>query len=166
MGISRRTHAKLKANFKFKAFIMSENRLLRIGELAELTGITASAIRYYEKEGVLHSSQRTEGGSRRFDHSAVLRLHMVRSLQNLGFSLADIPAMLRDADSNVDHERVMSQLDQRLNEVSGLIHNLQQQHDRLAQLKAVLSHNWSQGRCLSDEELVALSMQSLNSGGR
>ena len=62
---------------------------LSIGEVADRAGIAASALRFYEKEGLIHSD-RTDGGQRRY-HRDVLRLvAFIRAAQRVGLSLDDI----------------------------------------------------------------------------
>ncbi len=62
---------------------------LSIGEVADRAGIAPSALRYYEKEGLIHSD-RSEGGQRRF-HRDVLRLvAFIRAAQRVGLTLDEI----------------------------------------------------------------------------
>lgn len=72
----------------------SDKNLFRVGQLARLTGKTARAIRFYEEMGLLSPIQRTKGGFRQYDDSAVLRIHWIDRLQDLGFSLAEIKEFL------------------------------------------------------------------------
>ncbi len=66
-----------------------KNEALTIGELAERTGLSVTAIRFYEGKKLV-SSNRSPGGQRRFPRSSLRRLSFVKISQNLGFSLADI----------------------------------------------------------------------------
>jgi len=61
---------------------------MTIGEVAERAGIKASAIRFYEKAGLLPSPTRTSG-QRRYDVSAVERLAVLEFAKNCGFTLAE-----------------------------------------------------------------------------
>ena len=63
---------------------------LRIGQLAKRTGISVRALRYYDEVGLLRPSQRSEAGYRVYVGADVVRLQRIRSLQQLGFSLAEI----------------------------------------------------------------------------
>ena len=49
---------------------------MRIGELAEATGVSARSLRYYEEQGLIRSS-RTSGGWRDFDATSVERVVMI-----------------------------------------------------------------------------------------
>ncbi|HEY8604124.1 redox-sensitive transcriptional activator SoxR [Tsuneonella suprasediminis] len=68
--------------------------LLTIGELARRTGLSVSAIRYYEERGLVEPI-RTGGNQRRFPRSDIRRLSFVLIAQQLGLSLGDIEEELR-----------------------------------------------------------------------
>lgn len=72
----------------------AEDGLLRIGEVSQRTGISDQAIRYYERLGLLRPAGRTEGGERRYDPSVLRRLGAIKRAQALGFSLAEVRALL------------------------------------------------------------------------
>ncbi len=64
-----------------------------IGELARLTGLSQSTIRYYESQKLLSPPTR-KSGWRAFDSDVVERLQVVRMARELGFSLKDIRVLL------------------------------------------------------------------------
>lgn len=72
---------------------MDRNDLIPIGSLASRTGLSVSAIRYYEARGLL-TSIRTGGNQRRFLRSDIRRLSFVVIAQRLGLALADIEQQL------------------------------------------------------------------------
>ena len=65
-----------------------------IGRLAELTGVKIPTIRFYEQNDLVPPPGRTKGGQRRYDDSAVRRLHFIRHARDLGFSVEDIRQLL------------------------------------------------------------------------
>ena len=65
-----------------------------IGRLAALTGVKIPTIRFYEQNDLVPPPSRTEGGQRRYDESAVRRLHFIRHARDLGFSVEDIRQLL------------------------------------------------------------------------
>ena len=96
--------------------------LLTIGELARRTGLSVSAIRFYEARGLV-SPVRTGGNQRRFMRSDIRRLSFALIAQRLGLTLAEIEAELAtlpldQAPSAADWEaisrRVRSRLDERI----------------------------------------------------
>ena len=62
---------------------------LNIGQVAERTGLSVSAIRYYESQGLVKPA-RNAGGQRRFLRSDIRRLSFVLIAQQLGLPLSDI----------------------------------------------------------------------------
>ena len=73
---------------------MHATDLLSIGQLAARTGLSVSAIRFYEAKGLV-SPARNTGGQRRFPRSDIRRLSFVVIAQMLGLSIGDIEAELR-----------------------------------------------------------------------
>ena len=66
---------------------------ISIGQLAERSGVAASALRFYEERGLLQSS-RSGGGQRRYPRSALRRIAFVRAAQQVGLSLGEIGSAL------------------------------------------------------------------------
>ena len=81
-------------------------QLLTIGELSDRSGIAASALRYYETEGLLHST-RSSGNQRRYHRDALRRVGFVRVAQEVGLSLAEI----KEALSSLPDERTPNEKD-------------------------------------------------------
>ena len=71
----------------------SRPRLLPIGEVAARTGLSVSAIRFYEDKGLVESI-RSRGGQRRFLRAEIRRLSFVLIAQQLGLSIAEIAEVL------------------------------------------------------------------------
>ena len=72
---------------------MDGQDLLTIGEVAQRSGFATSALRFYEREGLLTAS-RTSGGQRRYPRSVLRRLAFVRAASNVGLSLEEVRAAL------------------------------------------------------------------------
>jgi MerR family redox-sensitive transcriptional activator SoxR len=72
---------------------MRGNELLAIGELAARTGLSVSAIRFYEEKGLVQAL-RTAGGQRRFLRSDIRRLSFALIAQRIGCTLPEIAAEL------------------------------------------------------------------------
>ena len=73
--------------------------LLSIGEVAEASGVSRDAIRYYERLGLLPKAARTAAGYRKYPAGVLGRLALVRNAQRFGFSLTEIAGFLRVRDS-------------------------------------------------------------------
>jgi DNA-binding transcriptional MerR regulator len=74
---------------------------IQIGALSKRTGLSVDAIRFYEREHLLPSPRRSEGGFRLFREQDVAVLQFIKSAQELGFSLDEVRELLllRDQDA-------------------------------------------------------------------
>jgi len=61
---------------------------MRIGELAERTGVSIRSVRYYEQQGLV-TTRRTPNGYREFDDSELLVVDQIKQLLGIGFTLED-----------------------------------------------------------------------------
>lgn len=67
---------------------------LSIGALARAAGVGVETIRFWEREGLLPRPPRSAGGHRLYGREAVDRLRFLRHARGLGFSLAEVRALL------------------------------------------------------------------------
>lgn len=74
---------------------MVRPELLTIGEVSRRTGVAASALRYYERMGLI-SSTRTPGNQRRYHRHMIRRVTLVAAARNLGIPLADVRSALAE----------------------------------------------------------------------
>jgi MerR family transcriptional regulator, redox-sensitive transcriptional activator SoxR len=79
---------------------------LSIGQVSERTGVSISALRFYEREGLLRAD-RTEGGQRRYPREVIRRVSFVRIAQQVGLSLEEI----RDALKALPDDRTPTKAD-------------------------------------------------------
>ena len=61
-----------------------------VGEMAKLLGVTASTLRYYDKEGLLPFVERSSGGIRMFQESDIEWLQVIGCMKKAGMSIRDI----------------------------------------------------------------------------
>jgi MerR family transcriptional regulator, redox-sensitive transcriptional activator SoxR len=91
-----------------------------IGELARLTGVRASAIRYYESLGLLTVSRR--GSWRRYSANAVEHLEVIRMARDIGFGIDEIRTLLNGFSSDTPPPERWRQLaQQKLPQIEALI---------------------------------------------
>jgi MerR family redox-sensitive transcriptional activator SoxR len=69
--------------------LTAQIRTLTPGQVASRTGLTVSALHFYEREGLI-TSHRTPGNQRRYERSVLRRLGVVKAAQALGIPLADV----------------------------------------------------------------------------
>jgi DNA-binding transcriptional MerR regulator len=69
-------------------------RLMRIGELAERTGLSQPTIRHYDETGLLSPSARTAGNFRLYSEADYEKLMVIRRMKPLGFSVEEMRQLL------------------------------------------------------------------------
>ena len=104
-----------------------------IGDLAKRTGLSVSAIRFYETRGLV-SPYRNAGGQRRFEPSDIRRLSFVMIAQKLGLTLEDISAALASlpegrTPTKRDWERLSKAIRQTLDERIAMMTRLRDRLD-------------------------------------
>ncbi|MET0276439.1 MAG: redox-sensitive transcriptional activator SoxR [Acidimicrobiia bacterium] len=105
---------------------------LSIGAVSERTGVAASALRFYEDQGLIHST-RSPGGQRRYARDTIRRVSFVRVAQQVGLSLDEIHDALaslpeKRTPTNKDWGRLSASWRPRLD---AQIHVLERLRDRL-----------------------------------
>ncbi|UUZ92086.1 MerR family transcriptional regulator [Paenibacillus sp. P25] len=75
---------------------------MKIHTLAERTGLSASAIRFYEKQGLLDSRHVRRGANNYRDYSeaAVRHLEMIKKVQSVGFTLSELKEVVQAEEAN------------------------------------------------------------------
>lgn len=87
-------------NLPRRALIVDEEQqkdMLKIGDIAKLSGIGIEALRFYEKSGLLEKPARTFSGYRMYTRDVLERLAFIKQAQSLGFSLDEIRRIVEDA---------------------------------------------------------------------
>jgi MerR family transcriptional regulator, redox-sensitive transcriptional activator SoxR len=104
---------------------------LAIGDFAARSGVAPSALRYYEKEGLIRST-RTGGNQRRYQRSELRRVAFIRIAQQVGVSLDEIREALASLPENrtptkADWSRLSARWRRRLEERIALMERLRDQ---------------------------------------
>ena len=88
--------------------------LVQIGQVAERTGLSLRTIRFYEENGLVIPTARSEGGFRLYSENDVSRLAVITRMKPLGFSLEEMQellTLLADLESGSgDRERLVDRL--------------------------------------------------------
>jgi DNA-binding transcriptional MerR regulator len=74
-----------------------DTKLMNIGELASLTGVSSRTIRYYEELGILPEPERSPGGTRKYSKEYRFYVEGALALKDLGFTLEEIQLIGRMA---------------------------------------------------------------------
>jgi MerR family redox-sensitive transcriptional activator SoxR len=108
---------------------MQSTDLLTVGEVADRSGIATSALRYYEREGLIEAT-RTAGNQRRYERHVLRRLAFIRAARNVGLTLDEV----RDALDALPDGRTPTRADwERLSR--GWRHRLDEQISALEKLR-------------------------------
>lgn len=106
---------------------------MRIGELAEHTGVSRETLRYYESLGLIQA-QRLANGYRDYPDAAATLVIYIRRAQQLGFGLAEIGEHLPQIwQASQPEQQIAAVLAGKLGEIEQRIADLQQLRDQLAQ---------------------------------
>lgn len=120
---------------------------MNIGDLANLTGVASSAIRYYEQCGLLPMVRRGDNGYRSYSNEAVERIRLIKLAQSVGFSLETMQTWFASAEG-VSKEELLRNLDTRLAEMDALIANMRKQRNELRTIRDTFKSTWEAGLCV------------------
>lgn len=76
------------------------SRSMQVGDLARESGKTVRAIHLYEQMDLLKPAGRSKGRYRLYGPEALVRIRWIQKLQDLGFSLTDIKAIVKDVEQH------------------------------------------------------------------
>ena len=107
-----------------------------IGALADVTGVPAKTLRYWEAEGLLRAPERTTGGYRNYPADTVSRVAFIRHAQAAGLTLRQIGEIvaLRDG-GTAPCAHAAGLVDERLVDVEARLRDLTQTRAALRQLR-------------------------------
>jgi DNA-binding transcriptional MerR regulator len=107
--------------------------MIKIGEFAQLTGVTVKTVLHYHKIGLLAEPVRSPNGYRLYGATELHRLQVIKRLKALGFSLEKIKDMLGDP---ADSTTMRSVLESLARELSSEINTLQARLEKVQKLLA------------------------------
>jgi DNA-binding transcriptional MerR regulator len=109
---------------------------MRIGKLAQLSGLSIDTIRFYEKRGLINEAhfERLPSGYRDYNESALERLQLVKGTQAAGFSLSEIAELFDRWENNeLNDAEIAARLQEKSAQVARKIAELQQVQQYLEQ---------------------------------
>jgi DNA-binding transcriptional MerR regulator len=99
---------------------------MNISQLAKASNVSTDTVRYYEKQGLIAAPTRQDNGYRAYTASHVEAMRFVRGAQSLGFSLAEIRAILPQfARGQLGRADIEHQLQAKMAEIDAHILQLQ-----------------------------------------
>ena len=109
---------------------------MKIGELAQRTGLASSRIRFYERIGLLRMVEREANGYRSYPADAVVVLQLITAGQRAGFSLDELRALLPGDLAQWQHDTLMEALQRKVQDIEALQAQLAQSKSQLVDLIA------------------------------
>lgn len=109
--------------------------LLNIGQVAKQTEVTVETIRFYEKQGLIASPQRSDAGYRQYPLETIKRVRFIQHAKEVGFTLKDIGELLalrREPDSSCADIKLRAT--QKIEDVDKKIQELKRLREALARM--------------------------------
>ena len=131
---------------------------LTISQVARQIGVRSSAIRYYERIGLLPPAQRMSG-QRRYDRTVLYRLAIIQRARQLGFSLSEIRHLFfgfRNITRASERWRTLSQ--RKLTELNQLM-------DGIKTVRGLLKNLMTKCRCDTLDQCGKGVFRSINANG-
>ena len=107
---------------------------MRIGELAGISGVAASTLRFYEANGLLPVPRRAGNGYRDYPQETLERVVLIRLAQSLGFNLEQIRKVLSSRGSEGSQSMLVQGLQGRLDEIEQLQRKLAEQREGIEEM--------------------------------
>lgn len=131
---------------------------MKIGELAQRTGLAPSRIRFYERIGLL-TVERQANGYRSYSEEAVLVLRLVATAQRAGFSLDELRALLPSGLTSWEHGTLISTLHRKVQGIEVLQAQLAESKTHLLELIVQIEAKPSGMDCTANAKRVLAEMQ-------
>lgn len=143
------------------------SRPLKVGELARLSGKTVRALHLYEERGLLDPIERSKGGYRLYAEDALVRVRWISKLQDMGFSLTDIQAMLRQWEKSGSAPSAMLRVGELLKDkLSETREQIARLRELEAELHSSLAYLETCPSCSPKQELHACTSCELHDAGQ
>ncbi len=104
---------------------------MKIGELAEITGLAPSRIRFYERKGIISAPPRSANGYRKYPDTTLQALQIIVLGQQVGFSLDELAGMLPRDESGWSHDDLLTVLQRKLKDLERLEQRLKENKSAL-----------------------------------
>ena len=136
---------------------------MRIGQLADQTGVTVQTVRYYERRGLLKNTARLASGYRYYSADAVRRIRFIKRSQELGYTLVEIASLLELSETRPhDTAKARSIVETRIRNIDDKIRDLQRMRDELVTIGRACGCGDSQPVCRVLEQLERDATQTLD----
>ncbi|MDL5591954.1 MerR family transcriptional regulator [Bacillus subtilis] len=132
---------------------------MKIGELAQQSGLSASSIRFYEAQGLIPKVERLGNGYRRYPPQVLQTLNIIRSAQQAGFSLEELKQLLPVAGTGeFKHEELVEGLTRKVEQIEVMQQHLAQSKARLLEVIDSIQSKPEGMSCSANAERVLASI--------
>ncbi len=119
-----------------------------IGVVARRSGVGIETIRFYEREGLIEAPPRSAAGYRRYPEEAIERIRFIQRAKDLGFSLAEVRALLDlRVRSDADCHDVRLRAERKIADIEARIRDLGAMREALAELTRACSAGKTTSEC-------------------
>ena len=128
--------------------------LLKIGQVAKQTGVTVETIRFYEKQNLITTPQRTESGYRQYPLDTIKRVRFIQHAKDVGFTLKEVTELLAlRRKPNASCTEIKLRTLQQIEEVDQKISDLKKIREALGRMVMKCSGHGALSECPILEEL-------------
>ncbi|QAX85322.1 MerR family transcriptional regulator [Pseudomonas sp. DTU12.3] len=133
---------------------------MKIGELAQMSGLSASRIRFYEAQGLIPKVERQGNGYRRYPPQVLQTLNIIQRAQQAGFSLDELKLLLPDPlTGEFNEDDLVSSLSHKVEQIEAMqLHLAQSREQLLAVIDDIRSRPDGMG-CNANAERVLKSFK-------
>lgn len=135
---------------------------MKIGELAQLSGLNASRIRFYEAQGLIQKVERRANGYRHYPDQVLQTLNLIQCAQQAGFSLEELKQLLPDtATGEFKHAELVGGLTRKVEQIEEMqLHLAQSKAKLLAVIDDIQARPEGMGCDANAERVLASFKQS------
>ena len=106
---------------------------MKVGELAEATGVSVQAIRFYERRGLLPAPRRLQSGYRDYPAETVRAVIRIKRMQEVGFTLRELEHFLRLLEAEpCNHAGRRAYAEAKIRDIDAQIERLRAMRDELS----------------------------------
>jgi MerR family mercuric resistance operon transcriptional regulator len=139
---------------EFYASMETTVTLLTIGQVAKQTRVTVETVRFYEKQGLIGTPQRSDAGYRQYPEDTVKRVRFIQNAKDVGFTLKDIAELLAlRREPGTSCTDIKLRATRKMEEVDRKIQDLDHIRDALAGLIMTCSGSGAASQCPILEQL-------------
>lgn len=131
---------------------------MKIGELAQRSGMAASTIRFYESKGLLKAANRQSNGYRDYPVEAVGVLAIINEAQQAGFSLDEIKQVLPPDCASWQHDALLMALEKKIAAIETLEVRLARNKSHLRALISLIASAPEEMDCKDNQARVLAGM--------